>query len=63
MDKIILEFLNIYFYIFIIIISFNWLIFCFNNEQHDLQIDSFNKNPKIFNIIMWTLFILSIKLT
>ena len=63
MEKIFLEFLNIYFWIFIVIISFNFIIFCFKDECHDSQTDSFNNNPKIFNIVMWTLFILSLKLT
>lgn len=63
MENIILQFLNIYFWVFLVIILLNLFSYWFDDDLRELQIIGYNKNPKLFNIIMWTLFILSIKLT
>ena len=63
MEQYFLQFLNVYFWVFLVIITLNLFVYWLDEDMRDLQIISNNKNPKLFTLIMWTLFFLSIKIT
>lgn len=59
MEKYFKEFLNIYFWVFNIIIFINVLIFILESYFDTIEKKSVN-HSKLFNIIMWTIYIMSI---
>ena len=59
MEKYFKEFLNIYFWVFNIIIFINVLVFILESYFDTIEKKSVN-HSKLFNIIMWTIYIMSI---
>lgn len=60
MEKYFKEFLSIYFWVFNVIMFINVLIFILQTYFDKVEKDYSVNHSKLFNIIMWTIYIMSI---
>lgn len=60
MEKYFKEFLNIYFWVFNVIIIINILIFILQSYFDKIEKNNNINCSKLFNIIMWSIYIMSI---